>query len=973
MKKTGMRVTGFLLAILMMLTLMPYGSFLSYAKEGEEDNVQTEETEALGAGYKVGDIIKFGHYEQDGNTTNGKEEIEWEVLAIEGNTALVISKYVLDCQQYHTTWTDITWENCSIRKWLNSIFYNTAFTSSEQNLIPTVSLPNAEPWYDLSEGEYTQDKVFLLSVGELRKYYQFNTWDDDNHFGYCQKLVTEATSYAQSRGVFCYETSKDYYDDHLVKQGYTEDIIGKNGSIWWTRSVLDGQWACGIGWAGEGGAYCDCIENTGGVRPAMYITLKNDNPIQEYPATISYEYKHNGYDLAYATSFDPSILSKSSYGGYNQNLAEICAIQCQAIYRDQNSNEDKAIFDQMKFDGYKTVYDANFVYSIGYNNMNINGVDTNVVFLVLRGTKPGLEIVADYFGLKMIYFVGDNSYIIYQYSSEFGNKVKSAFNSLLKEHPELKKKPMKVVVTGHSLGGAAANLIGAEFTEDASEYPFSKQDVYVYTFGSIDTLAPLGFNSISEGYENIHNIYNFYDTFGPNGWILISAKGKSGYGKFGHIDLFAKNYGHFSTKNHMMVDTYLPAVFQNEVNHNINKRRVVGIFCPVDVNVYKDGVLIATIKDDTVDYESLGIAAEVVGDEKYFLIEDDSNYRFEIVSREEGTMEYHVMDAQTGNDSKEFQSVTLTPGKSMVSYVDSETETADIKLFTTDDSGKIVNEVTENGEEITASVQFIFKDVAKSAWYIPSIQYVYENNIMTGKGNLKFAPNASIKREEFTQILYSIDGKPERGRTDNPFEDVKDAWYKDSVLWAMDNSIVSGKSETRFGIGQNITREELALMLYKYARIHNFDVWIDPGKNLDGFKDGKKVSGWALEAVEWTVQRGIISGKGNATDGYRIDPQKGASRAECAAMITKFMQLYGGNLHLAVDDIEEPIALPMEETEELPLPEDETEDIIDDEEDQEEPEEIIDEEEKEDPEEQKEEIKEEQEAEEPEENSEEEK
>ena len=72
MKKKGMRVTGFLLAILMMLALMPYGSFPSYAKEGEEDNALTEETEALGAGYKVGDIIKFGHYEQDGDEANGK-------------------------------------------------------------------------------------------------------------------------------------------------------------------------------------------------------------------------------------------------------------------------------------------------------------------------------------------------------------------------------------------------------------------------------------------------------------------------------------------------------------------------------------------------------------------------------------------------------------------------------------------------------------------------------------------------------------------------------------------------------------------------------------------------------------------------------------------------------------------------------------------------------------------------------------
>ena len=78
----------------------------------------------------AGDIVSFGTYEQDNNTSNGKENIEWLVLAKEGKRVLIISKYVLDCQQYNSTRTSVTWETCSLRKWLNETFLNAAFSSS---------------------------------------------------------------------------------------------------------------------------------------------------------------------------------------------------------------------------------------------------------------------------------------------------------------------------------------------------------------------------------------------------------------------------------------------------------------------------------------------------------------------------------------------------------------------------------------------------------------------------------------------------------------------------------------------------------------------------------------------------------------------------------------------------------------------------------------------------------------------------
>lgn len=124
---------------------------------------------------EVGDVVYFGAYEQDNNTPNGKEDIEWQVLAKADNKILVISKYALDCQQYNTSYTDVTWENCSLRKWMNGTFLNNAFSAEEQAQIQnnrTVSAYiNQNPEYSTKPGNATTDKVFLLSINEAKKYF----------------------------------------------------------------------------------------------------------------------------------------------------------------------------------------------------------------------------------------------------------------------------------------------------------------------------------------------------------------------------------------------------------------------------------------------------------------------------------------------------------------------------------------------------------------------------------------------------------------------------------------------------------------------------------------------------------------------------------------------------------------------------------------------------------------------------------
>lgn len=120
--------------------------------------------------------IIFGAYEQDNNTSNGKEDIEWLVLEVKDGKALVISKYALDCKQYNTNKTSVTWETCTLRRWLNNDFINAAFSADEKAMISTVTVSADEnPRYSTNPGNATQDQVFLLSITEANKYFSSNS------------------------------------------------------------------------------------------------------------------------------------------------------------------------------------------------------------------------------------------------------------------------------------------------------------------------------------------------------------------------------------------------------------------------------------------------------------------------------------------------------------------------------------------------------------------------------------------------------------------------------------------------------------------------------------------------------------------------------------------------------------------------------------------------------------------------------
>ena len=198
----------------------------------------------------VGDIIVFGAYEQDNDTSNDKEDIEWLVLAKEDNKILVISDKALDCKPYNQSRDYVTWETCSLRKWLNNDFINSAFSDDEKAMIPTVTVSaDKNPEYDTDPGNATQDQVFLLSIVEARKYF------------------------ASSEARMCVPTAYAIFNGLYTSSRYSKD--GEGTCLWWLRSPGYNQISAARvnndGSVDEYSYDVDCDNYA--VRPAMWISI----------------------------------------------------------------------------------------------------------------------------------------------------------------------------------------------------------------------------------------------------------------------------------------------------------------------------------------------------------------------------------------------------------------------------------------------------------------------------------------------------------------------------------------------------------------------------------------------------------------------------------------------------------------------------------------------------------------------------
>ena len=194
--------------------------------------------------------------------------------------------------------------------------------------------------------------------------------------------------------------------------------------------------------------------------------------------------------------------------------------------------------------------------------------------------------------------------------------------------------------------------------------------------------------------------------------------------------------------------------------------------------------------------------------------------------------------------------------------------------------------------QVTVEVTFLqgeatdlpFSDVTESDWFYDAVTYAYENGLMDGVGTGLFAPNSETTRAQLVTILHRLAGQPAPSG-DSGFSDVETGtWYTDAVAWAAQNGIVNGVSDTQFAPGDDITREQLAVILYRYATYQGYDV--SQRADLSGFVDAGTISTYAQEALSWANAQGLVLG----FEDDSLRPQGNASRAQIAAVLMRFCQ-----------------------------------------------------------------------------------
>lgn len=284
-----------------------------------------EETEQ--GSWEIGASVFFGHYEQDNDQTNGDEPIEWIVLDVQGDKALLMSRYALDCQPYHSEKVDTTWAESALRGWLNDTFLTSAFEGTERQAILTTTVSNdaaqGHAEWETVGGEGTQDSIFLLSYTEMSAFFaEQNT----------RKVA--GTEYARSLGA--------------KFLGLTSFGIGETD--WWLRSPGKVQYdACYVNVRGDFDTRQ--VTDSLGIRPALWIDLTADQsefPYTRYLAAITYQ--ENAQFGEAADIFE-------GLGAYHNSVA--IATECryqQAITFAEAGDYDAALTMFEALDGYADSY-----------------------------------------------------------------------------------------------------------------------------------------------------------------------------------------------------------------------------------------------------------------------------------------------------------------------------------------------------------------------------------------------------------------------------------------------------------------------------------------------------------------------------------------------------------------------------------------------------------------------------------------
>ena len=265
------------------------------------------------------------------------------------------------------------------------------------------------------------------------------------------------------------------------------------------------------------------------------------------------------------------------------------------------------------------------------------------------------------------------------------------------------------------------------------------------------------------------------------------------------------------------------------------------------------------------------------------------NYKITIDDAANGTVTANPTAAKAGATV----TLTATPDEGYAVGTVTVTDRFGNAVRVTENSDGTYTFTMPNGQ-VTVTATFVqveepaptepFIDVAEGDWFYDAVVYAYQNELMDGVGGNRFAPNSETTRAQLVTILYRLEGQPAVSG-DLPFTDVETGtWYTNAVLWAAQNGIVNGVTDTTFAPGDEITRQQLVTILYRYAEAKGYDV--SASADLSGYPDADQVQDYAQPAMAWAVAENIIQGMEDGT----LKPAGNASRAQIATILMRFCE-----------------------------------------------------------------------------------
>ena len=322
----------------------------------------------------------------------------------------------------------------------------------------------------------------------------------------------------------------------------------------------------------------------------------------------------------------------------------------------------------------------------------------------------------------------------------------------------------------------------------------------------------------------------------------------------------------------------------NATNKAVNWTSSDSAVATVDQNGVVTAVAPGTAVITATAADGRGASASCTVTVSSYLPPANPNYRITVEATQGGTVTADPTAAKAG------ATVTLTPAPDRGYQVGSVavTDRFGDPVAVTEQADGTYTFVMPNGQ-VTVTVTFAeaplpFHDVTEGDWFYDAVRYAYETGLMDGVGDNLFAPNSQTTRAQLVTILYRLAGEPEPGG-DSGFSDVAaGTWYTDAVVWAAENGIVNGTTDATFAPGEDITREQLVTVLYRYAESKGYDV--SASADLSGYPDADQIQSYAAESVAWAVAEGLIQGFEDNT----LRPAGNATRAQIATILMRFCE-----------------------------------------------------------------------------------